>query len=212
LIKYTTITIYAFLILFLYCFTYFIDVYALVDDLRDYISQKNNDIYQPQVDIILKPLEHTISQPVNISAKVFDKYGDFKNISILYSIDNDYSWKTERMNLTNGLPTNGTFFGTIPAQKENATVEYKIKYEDTLNYSSYSQFGQYHVVNHKIIHEISETRPDFPVKVSAYILDKENDIKNVTLFYSINENHNNISAVEMMQIGDRLLEAENTIF
>jgi hypothetical protein len=135
-------------------------------------------------------------QPVEIYANFFDKYSNIHNATLFYSINEDQQRGSEQMRLVNGIPSNGTYLGTIPPQNETATVNYHIEAKDELNYTFISEFGikespegfcqgEYNVTDLKILgfHPTDEPREYKQVVISADIKDSDTGIKNVTLYY-----------------------------
>lgn len=131
------------------------------------------------------PLYPNSNSPVHIYTKIFDQYGRNANATLNYTIDNGTSWIKQKMDLINGIPTNGTYVGIIPIQKENTTVMYGIFFTDDLGY--YLEYSGRYIVKDLRILEVgllNEPKPDQPVSIYTNIQDNNNNINNVTLYYS----------------------------
>lgn len=139
---------------------------------------------------------------VTINANVTDKFGMIKNATLSYSNDYGLNWVNLPMNLSWGIPSNGTFSSTIPSQPQNTTTIYKLSIKDDLNYS-YSHIGNYSnydlkedvkppVISYVILkNNISSMKalpkvtisPGQNASVYANITDDLGGVKNVTLIY-----------------------------
>lgn len=70
--------------------------------------------YVPEVlDVKWIPKYPTPSEDIHVYARIFDKFADIKNATLLYMV-NRGQIQTVPMNLINGIPSNGTYSGTIP--------------------------------------------------------------------------------------------------
>src|SRR5690348_18286786 len=89
------------------------------------------------------------------------------------------------MRLINGLPSNGTYLGIIPAQRANTNVALRIFFKDDLNYSS--TITRSIKVNSIAVPYItkgdkSPTSRESPT-VYTLVAHYDSEVKNVTLFY-----------------------------
>lgn len=152
--------------------------------------------YSPSVKIGTIPKRPSPDSGVQIFANVTDRFSmiDIKNARINYSVNNNKNAsQSSHMNLTWGTPSNGTFIGTIPIQKENTRVNYTVYFKDNLGYFNDSK-GEYFVkrdITNPIFIKFPKltnviANPLHKVSFTFIIKGEGSAIKNATLYYRIN--------------------------
>lgn len=82
-----------------------------------------------------RPFNPVPTTPTFITVNVTDIFGRTMNGSLAYSIDNGRSWQRASLDLIYGIPTNGTYKGTIPPLQTNDEVQYRFSFNDDIGYS-----------------------------------------------------------------------------
>jgi hypothetical protein len=149
---------------------------------------------------------HYSNEDVVISAKVNDKYGEINDTLLFYST-NGTDWKSSKMYLMDGNKSSGVFAGTIPRQRGNISVFYKLFLKDTLGYS----YASPEILHYKVTNKNDTTPPQInfsdlsdptrpplshePTEISIYTEDNGGaGIRNVTVKYVNASNMQNYSA------------------
>lgn len=101
------------------------------------------DKYEPEIiDIEISPRYPYPTSDVTIAARVIDRYGQIQNATLMYSKDAGKSYENITMRLINGIPSNGTYSGTIPSTASvNQTILYQLYFLDDLGYSFYTDYS-----------------------------------------------------------------------
>lgn len=141
---------------------------------------------------------------VQIFAAIQDDYGKTLQGNLSYSVDNGNTTIVP-LQLFNGFPFNGTYFGEIPLDLDNKAIDYEISFLDEFNYKlncnreiDLIQDSGYHMLEERFeeanedndgpviedVYIVGPQLPNEPVKVRAFVDDPESGIKNVTLKYS----------------------------
>jgi hypothetical protein len=132
---------------------------------------------------------------VGIYGRVIDPYGKLMHAVLSYAIqpgdliEKRHSfivprWSNITMTLINGIPSNGTYEGVIPAQRDNTTVFYRAYFKDDLNYTSMLS-NSYYVGDHKLLDILEFPSAGREIGISARLVDYDRDIRNVTLHYAV---------------------------
>jgi hypothetical protein len=98
------------------------------------LYEVNETKYMPSITVERRPSEPSPDSNTTIFVHIVDRYGKKLNTTLIYSTDDWKSSNRKEMTLINGIPSNGSYLGIIPAT--HAKVQYKIHVKDDLNYSN----------------------------------------------------------------------------
>jgi len=82
-----------------------------------------------------RPINPVPGNPVFITLNVTDIFGSTMTSSLQYSTDDGRSWDEGSVRLIHGIPTNGTYLGTIPVVQSSGETIYQFDFEDDLGYT-----------------------------------------------------------------------------
>jgi hypothetical protein len=149
-----------------------------------------NEEYSIQIDSISRrPLSPVPDTPTFITVSVVDIFGDMVEGTLMYSTDDGESWQPGELRLIHGIPTNGTYKGTVPPLQTNKEVQYRFDFRDDLGYSgnlidrfSYSKDIRQPEINDPGIRVFS---PTAQIKIRYRLLDYGTGITNSTIYYNV---------------------------
>ena len=187
------------ILLFCFFFYYFSAGYAVTPDLRYRLTDQVNpieynieilDVKVKESPIIFDRLSADRSQELYV--RVMDRYGKDVHGIMNYSINDSNNWTTIRMDLINGIPSNGTFRGIISDIKDNSLIKYDLYFEDEYGYvgSVSKKEGIFVTFTDKYLPTvknliIGSADHHKPIVVRANVYLPEGFIENVTLNYEI---------------------------
>ncbi|MGQ4891331.1 MAG: right-handed parallel beta-helix repeat-containing protein [Candidatus Njordarchaeia archaeon] len=165
------------------------DTYPLVEPYQNYnvsiLDNKPPEIETPQI----TPSEPKTNMDVKVEAEIIDGYIGVKNATLYYRV-NSGAWHSVTMSFNT---SNNLWWATIPGQSSGAQVDYYIMAFDNAENMAISQIYSYTVgdeVNPVI--DIPQLSPSEPiegenVQVCVSVSDDYSGVKNVTLYYSVND-------------------------